>query len=916
LSDLMEISLSNNQFNSIPPELGHLKMLKKLYFIGNNASGCFDPQLIELCSQLYYGSYSDDDTYINTNNNFPNMWSTFCATGAGVCPINCRQTDSLALIAIRNATTLNTWDTGWNIYQPIDTWHGVTVNVLGCVIGLDLSNNGIEGQIAPEIGDLMYLKDLDLSGNYLDGSIPPEIGNLQDLETLNLSQNDLVGNLPIEISYLSELHELDLSSNWFVNDIPTSFISLEAELERLDLSYNLLTGDISTELSDIRTLRYLSLSGNMLTGEIPYSLGNISQLRDLYLDDNLLSGQIPYTLANLHQLRRLKLRNNALEGCYFTGLHALCERLSSSSNFLISDGNSFPEPWEDFCNRNENACEPVRPGDFNYDGIANEEDVLSWALSYEFSGPPRQGTPTNIDWRDHDAHEWQQTTLEKNSKHQDGDGDGTVNDYDLQVLDLNFGKTHNLGTPLNVNANTEYEFVRVDAGGSGTFRYQLHVRGENGEDVDLHGVSLTFNMGNLTSYQLTIDTLGSSLDPDIMYLRYDEEENKWHLALTRTDKVDKTCIGPVAEVDIVITENIPTGDPTQIMSIENGAQMTTNGLLEGLDGLTIYDAVQGFGSNQPIIGANVTHYDCDTRGEIVLEVTGGSGGYSYNWTTGATTSTIDDLLPGIYRATVTDSDNVSSMITVEVENKYLPVYDGEGNLIDCNTTSSSIAPQICVNLEGAYNTLTGMMRTDLQNKDILPQRQPYTAEPWYYSGLEDLSSVESAYPDSTAVDWVLVSFRTGTSADTEVGKAAAMLINDGCLYFPNGDVRLTGTASAVYVVVEHRNHMAVMTPTAVPITDRAITYDFRLSNSYTANGNGTGQKEMPDGAWVMLAGDCSQVVDIVSYDINGQDKAPWEEYNGNFLLYVPGDMNLDADINGQDKIFWFENNGISSRVPK
>ena len=65
----------------------------------------------------------------------------------------------------------------------------------------------------------------------------------------------------------------------------------------------------------------------------------------------------------------------------------------------------------------------------------------------------------------------------------------------------------------------------------------------------------------------------------------------------------------------------------------------------------------------------------------------------------------------------------------------------------------------------------------------------------------------------------------------------------------------------------------------------------------------------------MYAGDCDQS-DANGYDINGQDKTPWELYNGIFGAYLTPDLNLDGDVNGADKALWFTNNGISSIVPK
>jgi len=348
------------------------------------------------------------------------------------------------------------------------------------------------------------------------------------------------------------------------------------------------------------------------------------------------------------------------------------------------------------------------------------------------------------------------------------------------------------------------------------------------------------------------------------------------------------------------------------MSIENGTQMTTNGVLEDMGGLSIYgSSPDAFDPSQIVLGAFVIHSQCDTQGEISLEVGGGFPPYTYSWSNGANTSDIGNLQSGIYQVTVTDSVGVEGTATIEVENHYLPVYDGEGNLIDCNTVFSS--PNLHVILEGPYNPANDTMRTSIQQLDTLPEgRHPYTQAPWNYAGLEGLNWTLADYPNYT-VDWVLVSFRTDITRNTQIAQAAAILHKDGSLYFPDGAIRFTGVADSVYVIVEHRNHIGVMTPQPIPIAN--MTYDFRLGDSYKGD-TGTGQKQLSNGKWAMLAGDCNQIVDIQSYDINGQDKVPWVERNGHFRVYAMPDFNLDGDVNGEDKIFWEANNGKSSRVPK
>ncbi|MCP3928770.1 MAG: hypothetical protein GY705_06680 [Bacteroidetes bacterium] len=140
--------------------------------------------------------------------------------------------DSLALVALYNATNGDEWEdnTNWLVEgQAIGSWHGVYVNLNGCVERLDLSFNNLKGELPPEIGNLSNLTKLSLNYNQLTGNIPPEIGNLVNLEYLDLSSNDLTGNIPSEIGNLSNLKELYLLYNHLTGNIPSEIGNLRAD---------------------------------------------------------------------------------------------------------------------------------------------------------------------------------------------------------------------------------------------------------------------------------------------------------------------------------------------------------------------------------------------------------------------------------------------------------------------------------------------------------------------------------------------------------------------------------------------------------------------------------------------------------------------------------------------------------------
>jgi len=227
-------------------------------------------------------------------------------------------------------------------------------------------------------------------------------------------------------------------------------------------------------------------------------------------------------------------------------------------------------------------------------------------------------------------------------------------------------------------------------------------------------------------------------------------------------------------------------------------------------------------------------------------------------------------------------------------------------------------------MEGAFDTTGDTMRTDLNTLyHILPGQtdstlnhvtatQPYDIVPFDYSGTETVPTTFDNYPPEV-IEWILISARTEVAAHTTVSRTAAWLLKDGRVQLLKPLFETLDTApDSVYIVIEHRNHMGIMSPQKLPIERNIVTWDFTAQNSYAANGEG--QVMLNNLYWGMLAGDTNN--DLDGDDINGDDKGFWQSDNGIFILYLPTDFNMDGDVNGNDKIFWKRNNGKFSSVSR
>ncbi len=65
--------------------------------------------------------------------------------------------------------------------QSVSSWYGVLTEN-GRVIGLNLAENNLEGELPIAFCDLIYLTTVDLHQNKLQGSLPETIHNLKDLQ--------------------------------------------------------------------------------------------------------------------------------------------------------------------------------------------------------------------------------------------------------------------------------------------------------------------------------------------------------------------------------------------------------------------------------------------------------------------------------------------------------------------------------------------------------------------------------------------------------------------------------------------------------------------------------------------------------------------------------------------------------------
>jgi len=193
-------------------------------------------------------------------------------------------------------------------------------------------------------------------------------------------------------------------------------------------------------------------------------------------------------------------------------------------------------------------------------------------------------------------------------------------------------------------------------------------------------------------------------------------------------------------------------------------------------------------------------------------------------------------------------------------------------------------------LSGAYDA-SGLMNDDLRSGSLLPNNEPYTTLGYSHSGNESIvDGVFDITGNDAIVDWVYIELRDENTPSTVVATRAALIQKDGDIVDMDGTSNVTFdvTAGNYYVVVNHRNHLGIMSASVLALSTTETTYDFTASLS-NAQGAANGVEDLGSGYYGLYSGDV---------DYNGQtqssDLSPII-----LILGTAGYLTEDTDMNGQ-----------------
>jgi hypothetical protein len=185
-------------------------------------------------------------------------------------------------------------------------------------------------------------------------------------------------------------------------------------------------------------------------------------------------------------------------------------------------------------------------------------------------------------------------------------------------------------------------------------------------------------------------------------------------------------------------------------------------------------------------------------------------------------------------------------------------------------------------LQGSYAANAHTMSTSLSTNIPLTSR--------YAADLNTTTNVPFS-----AVDWILVQARPSASLVNTFSRSV-FLLNGGQIVEKTGNTNViieVPPMTTNYLVISHRNHLAVMSAQPLIFTNQTFTYDFTTGREKYYGGTNA-CVELEPGVWGMIAGDADG-----DGKITPTDRKIVEQQRGK-TGYLQGDLNLDGKVDGGD----------------
>ncbi len=443
-----------------------------------------------------------------------------------------------------------------------------------------------------------------------------------------------------------------------------------------------------------------------------------------------------------------------------------------------------------------------------------------------------------------------------------------------------------------VAADKEYRWTINQFGATDSY-LSIHLGHQPDNLQLLEGVSADWDGGVVHDYLYATYNLGASGQREIITLLFPHQSAGNSPTTTRLNATNYT--GMSADLGNNVEDyTLESATPGQLITIDDhsfAGEMSTFRTTSG-------NADWYFVKNGTSFSSGNTSFETAAPVSIFMD---GATGQVY----AATSTTIDLSISQMNMGCVQVLLN-GQLISSSLNNGKIS-FSVPAGTHDIEVQERCLELDLAVLLEGAFDLSNLTMSDSLKKLNLLPLTDPYSgnffADPSLF-----------LQPSISLVDWIWVELRDKNDPASVIDAQAGLLLKDGSVVNPNGQLlKFAAANDDYYIFVDHRNHLAILSPMTVPfVAGQTTSFDFSIQNSYL--GGGTGQRNLGSGRWSMYVGDPAP--DINGYDINGEDKLLWSTQNGLFLQYLEGDYNMDGEVTGEDNLLFYLNLGLFSGIPK
>ncbi len=253
-----------------------------------------------------------------------------------------------------------------------------------------------------------------------------------------------------------------------------------------------------------------------------------------------------------------------------------------------------------------------------------------------------------------------------------------------------------------------------------------------------------------------------------------------------------------------------------------------------------------------------------------------------------------------------------NLVNNATDNEILSFLDYESvpnsTCLSAFNNTNGISINVKTILQGPFNNSNNLMNDNLRVNNVLPLNNPYFINDNFdHNGSEETcESVLNIEGDNAIVDWILVELRSANNPTQITGSRAGLLQRDGDIVDTDGVslLKFPVNPGQYYISIRHRNHLGIMTNSAIAVND-GTSIDFTNNSNQIYGQNGL--VILANSARAMWAGNANSNSAIIFQGDNNDPNAIFfnillasgnnqNQTNYSNNGYFAEDLNMDGQV--------------------